>query len=84
MCAQALQHAERTNGAETEQLAGAVSSDAGQVPAPIAEPNEAPLPQNRPLAIKTENLTRIYKIKGQKRSRSDKEKGKGDDESIVG
>src|SRR5439155_17960889 len=38
-------------------------------------PQAAPSNNSRPLAIKTEKLSRVYKVKGQKKDKSDKDKG---------
>jgi len=74
MCAQALEQAERTTQ-DTSQEGRVIPTglDSGIMDSEqTSTATSQVIGQDRPLAIKTEGLTRIYKVKGQKRSRSDK------------
>src|SRR5262245_22445918 len=89
MCARAIEHAEAEieNQDQDQQLHASDSTieegatqvaTPGRMDASLSAVTEqpSPIPTDRPLAIKTENLARTYKVKGQKRSSGDKEKGK--------
>ena len=88
MCARAIQEAEAENQNEYTADSSAPVTESHiqrQVPLEAASPDVSgqvsPGPSDRPFAIKTENLSRTYKIKGQKRSNGDKEAGKSKGEA---
>jgi ABC-2 type transport system ATP-binding protein len=75
MCAQVVERGKMTNEAE-DPGPGRPSSVTGWIPQPAASNNA------RPLAIRTEKLSRIYKVKGQKKDKA-KDKTNGEDKKTL-
>src|SRR5207248_3937483 len=70
MCAQVVDRWEKVKENEAQDSSAESPSRASDwIPQPV------PYNNGRPLAIRTEKLSRTYKVKGQKKDKSDKAKG---------